>query len=408
MTATLFNDALLIDCTGSDPRPHVSVLVEDGRISRIGAAGSLAAPDGARVIDCGGRTLMPGLTDAHVHFAFTAGGPAEPPQSPVSYVLKAVENMEIALQEGFTTVRDAGGLDPAFAFAVEAGQIAGPRILPSGSFLSITGGHGDQRHRWTDDEQASIPGLLAATEIVDGADAVRRAARTQIRRGATQVKLMVSGGVMSPNDPIDSLQFSVPEIRAAVEEAEAFGKYVMAHCHTSAAMQNALEGGVRSLEHGSILDEVTAKRIVAQGAFIVPTLVILDILSRSDQVPAFSREKLERVRGETADSVAAAKAAGAKIGSGSDLLGPKQNRRASEISRKAECLGPMEALMSATRTNAELFRLEDRIGTVEVGKEADLILVNGNPLDNIGLLIDGRNIALVMKDGNVAKDILRG
>jgi imidazolonepropionase-like amidohydrolase len=406
MAATLFNDATLLDCTGADPRAGVSVLVADDRISRIGDAGAIPPPDGALIIDCARRTLMPGLTDAHVHFGFVSAGQFDPPESHVSYVMKVAENIRIALDEGFTTVRDAGGLDPAFAVAVEAGQIAGPRILPSGSFLSITGGHGDQRHRWTDEAVPSIPGLLAATELVDGVDAVRRAARMQIRRGATQVKLMVSGGVMSPNDPIDSVQFSVPEIRAAVEEAEAFGKYVMAHCHTSAAMKNALTAGVRSLEHASILDEETARMAAAQDAYLVPTMVILEILARSDAIPAFSREKLDRVRGEVAKSVGVARAANVHIGSGSDLLGPRQGRRASEIAEKARHMGAMEAIVSATRTNAALFRMEDRIGTVEVGKDADLILVDGDPLADVGVLVDARNIPLVMKQGVVAKNAL--
>jgi imidazolonepropionase-like amidohydrolase len=382
------------------------VLVDNGCVDRIGDAGSFAPPDGARSIDCAGRTLLPGLTDAHVHFALTAAGQNEPPESYVSYVLKACENIHIALDEGFTTVRDAGGLDPAFAVAVDAGQIAGPRILPSGSFLSITGGHGDQRSRWTDDAARSIPGLFAATEIVDSPDTVRRAARTQIRRGATQVKLMASGGVMSPNDPIDSLQFTVEEMRAAVEEARSFGKYVMAHTHTSGAMQRALEAGVRSFEHGSILDEPTARRIAEKDAFIIPTLVILEILARADSVPEFSRKKLEQVRGSTSTSIAIARAAGAKIGSGSDLLGPRQRRRAAELVEKARHLGPMEAILSATRTNAALFCLQDRIGTVEEGKDADLILVDGNPLDDIACLVDAANIPLVIKAGEIVKDRL--
>lgn len=406
MTAVLLNDATLLDCTGADPRPNTAVLVEDGVVSRIAASGSIGAPDGALIIDCARRTLMPGLTDAHVHLGLTAAGQFDPPESHVSYVMKVVENIRMALDEGFTTVRDAGGLDPAFAVAVEAGQIPGPRILPSGSFLSITGGHGDQRHRWADDAPVSIPGLLAATEIVDGADAVRRATRVQIRRGATQVKLMVSGGVMSPNDPIDSLQFSVAEIRAAVEEAEAFGMYVMAHCHTSGAMKNALAAGVRSLEHASILDEETARIAAAQDAFLVPTLVILEILARSDAVPEFSRQKLDRVRGETARSIAVARSMNVHVGSGSDLLGPRQRRRASELVEKARHMGPMDAIMSATRTNAELFRMAEHIGTVETGRAADLILVDGDPLADIGVLVDGRNIPLVVKRGTIAKNEL--
>lgn len=408
MTSLLLNDATVLDCTGVDPRQHISVLIEDGRISRIEDAGSIAAAADLRTVDCAGRTLMPGLTDAHVHFGAVDTGAAEPveQQSHVSYVLKIAENIRIALDEGFTTVRDAGGLDPAYAVAVATGQILGPRILPSGSFLTITGGHGDHRSPWTDQAQHSIPGLVAHSEIVDGADAVRRAARTQLRRGATQVKLMVSGGVMSPNDPLESIQFSVPEIRAAVEEAEAFGKYVMAHAHTSASIQNGLDAGVRSFEHGSMLDESTAKRIAQQDAFMVPTTVILELLLRWEGMPEFSRQKAELVLGQTADSVKMAQLAGAKIGSGSDLLGPKQRRRAAEIVTKSKLLGAMEAILSATRVNAELFRMEDSIGTVEVGKDADLILVDGQPLDNVGVLADARNIPLVVKAGVIVKDAL--
>jgi len=405
MPALLCNDATLLDCTGADPRPRTSVLVEEGRITRIAGSGAIAAPDGARVIDCGGRTLMPGLTDAHVHFGLTDDG-SRTPESHVSYVLKVVENIRIALDEGFTTVRDAGGLDPAYALAVEQGQIAGPRILPSGSFITQTGGHGDQRFRFTDEAPPSIPGLVAHSEICDSPDEVRRAARTQIRRGATQVKLMASGGVMSPNDPLESLQFSVEEMAAAVAEARSFGTYVMAHTHTVGAMNRALEAGVRSLEHASILDPPTARRIVQQDAYIVPTLVIFEILARSDRIPGYSRAKLELVRREAASSVQTAIAAGVRIASGSDLLGPAQRRRASEIAEKAKQMGAMAAIVSATRTNAALFCRDDRIGTVEEGKDADIILVNGNPLDDISVLVDARNIPLVVKAGDVVKDAL--
>ncbi|MEX2247333.1 MAG: amidohydrolase family protein [Dehalococcoidia bacterium] len=405
--ALVFNDALLIDGTGREPREHVSVLVQGSQITRVGSAGAIRAPEGARIIDCGGLTLMPGLTDAHVHFGLTAAGANPPPESYVSYVLKVVENIRIALEEGFTTVRDAGGLDPAYAAAVETGEIPGPRILPSGSFLSQTGGHGDQRPRFVDDAPPAVPGLVAHTEICDGIDAVRRAARTQIRRGASQVKLMASGGVMSPNDPLESLQFTVEEMAAAVHEARAYGKYVMAHCHTSGAMKNALEAGVRSLEHGSLLDEQTAQRIARQEAFLVPTLVILEILARAE-IPEASLAKLELVRARSKDSVAVAQAAQVRIGSGSDLLGPRQSRRASELVEKARRMGAMGAMVSATKTNAELFCLEDRIGTVGEGKDADLILVRGNPIDDIGVLVDRANVAMVVKSGTVAKDLLEG
>jgi imidazolonepropionase-like amidohydrolase len=406
MASLLLNDATLLDCTGRDPRPRMSVLVKDRRIARIAAAGAIAAPDGARSIDCGGRTLMPGLTDAHVHLGLVAAGGNPAPESHVSYVMKVVENIGIALDEGFTTVRDAGNLDPAFALAVEEGQIAGPRILPAGSFLSQTGGHGDQRYRFNEHGPQSIPGLVAHSEICDGVDAVRAAARRQIRRGATQVKLMASGGIMSPNDPLESLQFTVEEMAAAVHEANAFGKYVMAHCWTPGAMNNALEAGVRSLEHGSLIDEQTANRMAAQDAFLVPTVVILEVLARSDAIPEFSRSKLDLVRGAAGESVLIAERAGVRIGSGSDLLGPRQSRRASEIVEKAKHLGAMGAIVSATKTNAELFRLESRIGTVEEGKDADLLVVDGDPLADIACLVNARNVKFVVKTGCVVKDAM--
>ncbi len=402
--AIVIHDATLIDGSGGDPRRRVTVAVENGLISRIGTTGS--TPEGARTIDAAGRTLMPGLTDAHVHFGLTEAGANEPPQSHVSYVLKVVENIRIALDEGFTTVRDAGGLDPAYAEAVATGQITGPTILPSGSFLSITGGHGDQRSRWRDEEEHSIAGLVAHTELCDGVDEVRKAARKQIRRGATQVKLMASGGVMSPNDPIDSLQFSVEEMSAAVQEARAFGKYVMAHCHTPGAMSNALDAGVRSLEHGSIMSEDVAVRIARESAYLVPTLAILEILARASNVPEFSRQKLESVRERIAPGMELVRAAGVAVGSGSDLLGPRQRRRASELVEKAKHFGAMEAIVSATKTNAALFCMADRIGTVEEGKDADLLLVDGDPLEDIGVLVQPERLQLVLKAGEPVRDLI--
>ena len=406
MPGLLLEDLTLIDGTGRDPQPRMSVRIDEEEIAAIGPSGSLRAEDGARAIDCGGMTLLPGLTDAHVHFGLTDDAEHAEPESYVSYVLKVVENIRIALDEGFTTVRDAGGLDPAYALAVAAGQIPGPRILPSGSFLTQTGGHGDHRSRWDDTLRRSVPGLVAHEEICDGPDAVRRAARLQLRRGATQVKLMASGGVMSPTDPIDSLQFTVDEMRAAVEEAASSNTYVLAHCHTSGAANRALDAGVRSVEHGSMLDEATARRIASAGAYLVPTLVIVEILARFGTLPDFARTKLETVRGAMRESLALASAAGVALGSGSDLLGPRQRHRAAEIVEKAKHLGAMAAIVSATQTNAALFRMEDRIGTVEPGKDADLVLVAGDPLADIALLADADNVRLVVQQGAVVKENL--
>lgn len=404
MPGLLLHDVTLIDGTGADPRPRAAVHVRDGRIAAVGRGGDLRVDDGARVIECGGMALLPGLTDAHVHFGLTAEGEHPEPESYVSYVLKVAENIRIALDEGFTTVRDAGGLDPAYTLAVASGQIPGPRILPSGSFITQTGGHGDQRPRWDDTPQASIPGLVAHSEICDGPDAVRRAARLQLRRGATQVKLMASGGVMSPTDPLESLQLTVEEMRAAVEEAASFGTYVLAHCHTAGAVNRALDAGVRSIEHASIIDEETARRLASAGAFVVPTLVIIEVLKRAGATPAFAREKLERVHGAMRESVELARTAGVSIGSGSDLLGPRQRRRASEIVEKARQIGAMGAIVSATKTNAQLFRMEDRVGTIEPGKDADLVLVAGDPIGDVSVLVDAANIRLVLQRGQIVKD----
>lgn len=410
MTTILLHNATLIDGTGADPKPNMAVVVENGVIRRMGTVRSVARPRGAQTIDLDGMTLMPGLTDAHVHFgALGISSPRtrKPDDNLVSYVLDVKENIEIALQEGFTTVRDAGGLDPAFALAVEKGTINGPRILPSGSFLTQTGGHADFRNRYDDELPRSIPGILAAPEICDGADAVRAAARRQLRLGATQVKLMGSGGVVSPNDPLEGTQFTVEEMRAAVEEAHAVGTYALAHCHTSPAINNALSAGVRSIEHGSILDEATANRMVREKAFMVATLHIVELLAANAEAHGlshYSLMKLEKVRSQMPVSAKLAARSGVSVGSGSDFLGTKQSQRGLELVSKAKALGAMAAIVSATSTNARLFNMADRIGMVKDGMQADLIAVAGDPLNKIALLADGANVRLIVKAGVVVKN----
>ncbi|MCI0860242.1 MAG: amidohydrolase family protein [Chloroflexi bacterium] len=412
MNTLLLHNATLIDGTGADPRPQTSVLVEDGIIRRVASAENIGRPSEGRVIDLAGMTLMPGLTDAHVHFgavgvnSLTASSPDD---NLTTYVISVIENIELALQEGFTTVRDAGGLDPAFARATEEGLIKGPRILPSGSPLSQTGGHGDRRGRYDENPIRSVPGILAAPVLVDGPEPVRAAARQQLRLGASQVKVMASGGVMSPIDALESVQFTVDEMQAAVYEAEMAGKYVLAHCHTSPSVNNALAAGVRSIEHGSILDEETAKSIVEHGAFMVPTLLVMEVLAKSaeaGEIPHYSQMKLRQVHTQMPVSVDLAAHAGVSLGSGTDILGARQSGRGAELSLKARVIGPMDAILSATRTNAQLFRMENRIGCVKEGMEADLIAIAGDPLGDIDVLADGDNVRLVIKGGQVYKETI--
>lgn len=413
MVDLLLHDGTLIDGTGAEPRSHISVLIQDGYIRKVGPVGTMARSADASVIDLGGMTLLPGLTDAHVHLGWVGTSGIDLPSSDPDggslavYAIHVIENINIALQEGFTTVRDAGGLDPAFADVVAGELIKGPRILPSASFISQTGGHGDQRSRNDDSIPRPIPGLLALPCLSDGVDSMRAAVRKQFRMGATQIKLMASGGVMSPNDELESLQFTVEEMAAAVYEARATGKYVMAHCHSSASIDNALMAGVRSIEHASLLEERTANQMAKQGAFMVPTLLIGERLSQGTEaqgVNEFSKQKLSGLRAQVPISVELAAQTGVSIASGSDLLWPHQSGRGEQLAFLADIIGPMAAIVSATRTNAQLFGLDDRIGTVEEGKEADLIAVAGDPLADIRLLRDSSNVRLVLKGGKIVKD----
>jgi imidazolonepropionase-like amidohydrolase len=404
-TPLLLHNATLIDGTGADPRPGISVAVEDGRIVRVGAAKSLKPERDAVVIDCTGRFLLPGLTDAHVHLAATENdGRVTRPLA--AFALKVAAFIEATLDEGFTTVRDAGGLDPAWVAVVARGLLRGPRILPSGSFLSQTGGHGDWRLPHVDTLETSVAGLLAGPVICDGPDEVRRAARDQLRRGATQIKVMASGGAASPTDPIEAVQFTVAELEAAVEEAAARGTYVLAHAYHAKSIANCLEAGVRSIEHGNLLDEATAARMAKEGAFLVPTLITYEVLSERGAELGLSKithEKIKYVAASGEESVRIAMAAGVRIGSGSDLLGPPMAEKARELVLQSKVMGAMGAIVAATRTNAELFGMADRIGTVEEGKLADLIVVDGDPLSDIGVLADASRVRVVVKEGVVVK-----
>lgn len=407
MTTTVLWNATLIDGTGRDPQPSMAVVVENDRIARVASTDALTPPRDAETIECTDLTLMPGLTDAHVHLGIVTTGTALMFQPPAIHALRIAKIIEETLDAGYTTVRDAAGIDGAWAHAVRSGLVRGPRILPSGAAISQTGGHGDHRPRFGDEHlMQNIPGLFAFAEICDGADQVRRVARDQFRKGATQLKLLASGGAMSPTDELEHSQFTVEEMAAAVFEARAVGSYAMAHAYAPPAIMNALEAGVTSIEHGNLLDEATAAAMQKAGAWLVPTLVTYELLDSPDPSEAMSPANLRKTRQAKEKSLEAlriAVEAGVSIGSGSDLLGALQPNKTTELRLKSQVMGNMGAIVSATQSNAQLFGLEAETGTVEEGKWADLIVVRGNPVDDIKLLESPENVRVVMKQGAVLK-----
>ncbi|MGI8552672.1 MAG: amidohydrolase family protein [Dehalococcoidia bacterium] len=407
-----FEHALLLDCTGADPRGDMVVVIEGERIQRIGPSGSFGLPLGTTVIDCQGRTLMPGLTDAHVHLSAIEMHMTDNLRQPAPVVaLRIAAEIEATLQAGFTTVRDAGGLPWGYKEAVRLGLIDGPDLLISGGFLSQTGGHADHRVRTDVSAPSQDNQVYAQAFIVDGPDQVRWATRENLRRGSDQIKVMANGGAMSPNDEMTSTQFTVEELRAAVQEAKAAGTYVLAHTYTPQSMQNCIEAGVRSLEHGNFLDEPTAALIKQTGTYLVPTIVTYEQIAARGAAEGVGEKQIAKIRQGLAGAFEALEIAvrtGVTIASGSDLLGAMQPLKAREPVLKARVMGPMAALIATTRTNARLFRMEDEIGTIEPGKRADLIVIDGDPTTDIECVADASRIQVVIKHGHICKNSYEG
>jgi imidazolonepropionase-like amidohydrolase len=411
MGTTVFQNCTLLDCTGAEPAARSTVIVEGTRITSVTRAGQPPLPRDARLLDCGGRTLMPGLTDAHIHAAIIETDPHKAKKdSPATFAFRVQEVLEQTLQAGFTTVRDAFGLDWGFVQATERGYVKGPRLLIVGACLSQTGGHGDWRDVHMDETPMSgIYGLLAVPRLCDSPDEMRRGARDMLRMGAHGIKLMAGGGCMSPTDEIEHTQFTIEEMAAACYEARTVGKIAMAHVYTPQGIMNAVAAGVRSIEHGNFIDEESADCMKRAGAYFVPTLTTYFVISAygaAEKVPQKMLDKINKAKERGLDSLSIARAAGLKIASGSDVLSTMQPFKSMELGLKAQVLGAHEAIVSATRTNAELFGMTDQIGTVEPGKLADLILVDGNPIDDIGVLQEAAKIVLVMRDGQVFKDLV--
>jgi imidazolonepropionase-like amidohydrolase len=411
MSLTVFTGARLIDCTGADPIEGATVVVEGDRIKDVLASGGPGPlPGPVTTLDCRGMTLMPGLTDAHVHIcAVTENITDQHRYYPPSYIAaRAMRRAEECLLQGFTTVRDAGGADYGFRQVLEEGHFPGPRLLVCGRYISQTGGHGDKRRRaeWSGPVDCCL-GMIGA--IADGEAEVRRAVREQIRHDVDQIKIMASGGAMSPSDELDTTQYTVAEMRAAVEEAQAVGTYVLSHAYSDSAVRNAIVAGVRSIEHGNLIREPAAQAIKDAGAFLVPTMVTYEAIYREGKRYGIGEHQIQKInlaREQSIQGLTYAYRAGCKIGSGSDLLGDMATQRTVELELKAQVMTPMEVLLSATKVNAELFRMQDRIGTVEHGKYADLLVVEGDPLRNLRVFQAQDRLKVIMKGGRLFKRTL--
>lgn len=398
---TIISNAKIIDVDKGDYVDDMHIVIEDGIIRELARKAPVHAD--ARHIDVAGATVMPGLIDAHVHvIAHTADFAAIQRQSPFEVAARASRTLREMLGRGFTTVRDVGGCDFGLANAVEEGLFAGPRIVFGGKALSPTGGHGDMRGPGEDtlDEVYTVPSL---GRRCDGVDAVRAAARDELRRGAHHVKIMANGGVSSPTDRIDSDQFSEAEIAAAVDEAHMANRYVVAHAYTARAIERCVRNGVRSIEHGNLVDEPTIALMKQKGAFLVPTLSTYRALKDEGVaagLPESLAAKIDLVLDAGIRAVEMAYRAGVPMAYGTDLLGVMHRRQLDEFVLRAEVVPPADLLRTATVVGAALLRMEGRIGRIAPGYSADLIAFAGDPLSDITVMAQlPQRLSMVMKQG---------
>jgi imidazolonepropionase-like amidohydrolase len=383
----VIRNARVFDSAAGVLRPHSTLVIEGERILAV-TQEAVQVDDAAHVIDAAGRVVLPGLIDAHVHVSATSHDLPGLALQPASLTgAESAKLMHAMLRRGFTTVRDAAGADWGLQAAVARGLYEGPRLFISNQPITQTGGHADMRPRGVRGEMfCSCAGLALLGVVADGVGEVRRAVREQVRQGANQIKIMAGGGVSSPTDPIDGTQFSMEELRAAVEEAEAANLYALAHAYSPRAVTRAVQAGVRSIEHGNLIDEATAREMKRHGAFLVPTLATYAALADEGAQLGWSSEmlgKLERVQASGVHAVKLAMAEGVPVVFGSDLLGHMHTRQSSEFSLRGggenPAQTPVQVLQSATIVAARLLRQEGQLGQLLAGAWADLLIVDGDP-----------------------------
>jgi imidazolonepropionase-like amidohydrolase len=407
VTQYLFKAFSMLDPEHDELRDGHELLVEGDRIKEISSK-PIKAPN-ATVIDCGKRTLMPGLIDSHVHVVLSEVSIPRLEHVPLTLMTaRAAVLMRAMLDRGFTSVRDTGGADWGLKEATEKWLLPGPRLFIAGKALGPTGGHSDSRRRTDHATRCHCcDALHFAMGLADGVAEVRKAVREEMRQGCDQVKIMMSGGVASPYDPLDSLQFSPEEVAAAVEEAHAFGRYVCAHAYSAEAISRAAHAGVRTIEHGNLIDEASAKLMASKGMFLIANLVTYyemknraaeygmssDMLAKNDLVIEGGLRSLE-----------ICKRAGVPVAYGTDLLGQLQSEQSREFLIRWEVQKPIEIIRAATLIGAQILRQVDKLGCLKPGAFADLLVVEGNPLADLGVLQEqGKHLAVIMKGGRFHK-----
>jgi imidazolonepropionase-like amidohydrolase len=393
---------------------NANVIIEGDRIKSITEA---PVAENVEVIDCGGRVLMPGLIDAHIHAYFYDLNVNRLQHLPVTmYAHHAANMLGDMLDRGFTSVRDTGGADYGLWLAIRDGLIKAPRLFYCEKALSQTGGHVDMRHQHhhhPHDDHVVMCGCCFVNPlgvVVDGVDAVRRVVREQLRRGASFIKFCGSGGVSTTSDPLDSIQFSDSEVRAIVEEVENHLVYCTAHIHPDRALKRAINLGVHCIEHGTLIEPDTARMAADKGTVIVPTLAVIAGLSERGEEFGYPREsldKLARIKDEAIDRLRHMKSAGVQVGFGTDLIGAIQPMQCIEFGLRSSVFSNFEILHQATGMNARILGAQGEIGQIVEGAYADILVVDGNPLEDLKLLeADGARIPIVMKGGNFHRNRL--
>ncbi|MEJ5087372.1 metal-dependent hydrolase family protein [Brucella pseudogrignonensis] len=404
---TILENANVVDVENGIILADQYLVLENGFIRELSEA--KPSHSDAKRIDLKGSYVIPGLIDAHVHVtAYTANLGELPRQSPMYVAARAAKVLDGMLSRGFTTVRDVGGAEFGLAQSVEERLISGPRLLYGGKALSASGGHGDHRSMGVDRSDETYAQVSLGRRC-DGVDEVRRAARDEIRRGAHHIKIMANGGISSPTDRITSDQFSEEEIAAIVDEANMANLYVVSHTYTARSVARAVRNGVRSIEHGNLLDEETVALMKGAGSYLTPTLSCFRALAEVGAESGFPKDRMDKIKlvlDSGLHAVELAYRAGVPMAYGTDLIGPMHSRQLHEFELRADVVPPLDLLRAATSTAAELVRLEHEIGHVKQNYRADLNILSANPLDKGVLESFVDHLQLVIQGGAVVKSYL--